>query len=88
MDPAAKDLTSYRPFEEGWIENLWRNEYAEAYPYLIQHHPDYPTPERLLEITKYGNIAFEGDVREETEGSNMLKEAILNDDERILYIQS
>ena len=87
-DPAAKDLTRYRPFEEGWIENLWRNEYAKAYPFLKEHHPDFPTPEYLLSITKYGNIAFEGDVREETEGSKMIKDAILDDDQRLLYLQS
>lgn len=87
-DPEAKNLKSYRPFEEGWIENLWRNEYAEAYPYLVMHDPDFPSPERLLSITKYGNIAFEGDVREDTEGSNLIKSAILDDDDRILYLQS
>ena len=38
-DPEAKDLMAYRPFEEGWIENLIRNEYAEAYPYLSQNCP-------------------------------------------------
>ncbi len=87
-DPEAKNLKSYRPFEEGWIESLWRNEYAKAYPNLKKHHPDFPSPERLLSITKYGNIAFEGDVREDTEGSNLIKEAILDGDERILYLQS
>jgi len=87
-DPEAKNLKSYRPFEEGWIENLWKNEYAAVYPYLIQHDPDFPTPEYLLSITKYGNIAFEGDVRFDTKGSNLIKEAILDDDERPLYLQS
>jgi len=87
-DPEARNLKSYRPFEEGWIESLWENEYAEAYPNLIKHDPDFPSPERLLSITKYGNFAFEGDVREETEGSKLIKEAILDDDDRTLYLQS
>jgi hypothetical protein len=87
-DPEAKNLKSYRPFEAGWIESLWKNEYAKAYPYLKKNHPDFPSPERLLSITKYGNIAFEGDVREETEGSNLIKDAILDDDQRILYLLS
>jgi len=87
-DPEAKNLKSYRPFEMGWIESLFENEYAEVYPNLIKHDPDYPSPERLLSITKYGNIAFEGDVREETEGSKLIKDAILDDDDRTLYLQS
>ncbi len=87
-DPEAKHLKSYRPFEAGWIESLWRNEYALAYPNLVKHNPDFPSPERLLSITKYGNIAFEGDVREDTEGSDLIKEAILDKDERILYLLS
>lgn len=87
-DPEAGRLTAYRPFEEGWIEALWKNEYAEAYPFLCQHSTDFPTPEALLQMTVYGNIAFEGDVREETEGSKLIKDAILDDDERILYLLS
>lgn len=87
-DPEAKNLKSYRPFELGWIESLWKNEYAAAYPNLIKHDPSFPSPERLLRITKYGNYQFEGDVREDTEGSNLIKEAILDDDDRILYLQS
>ncbi len=87
-DPEAGKLTSYRPFEEGWIESLWENEYASAYPNLVKHDPSFPSPERLLSITKYGNIAFEGDVREATEGSELIKDAILDEDERILYLQS
>jgi hypothetical protein len=87
-DPEAKNLKSYRPFEEGWIESLWKKEYAKVYPNLKKNHPDFPSPERLLSITKYGNIAFEGDVREDTEGSNLIKEAILDKDERILYLLS
>lgn len=87
-DPEGKNLKSYRPFEVGWIESLWKKEYALAYPNLLKNHPDFPSPERLLSITKYGNIAFEGDVREDTEGSNLIKEAILDKDERILYLLS
>lgn len=87
-DPEAKNLKSYRPFEEGWIESLWQNEYAQAYPNLVKNNPDFPSPERLLSITKYGNIAFEGDVRKETEGSHLIKEAILDNDKRLLYLLS
>lgn len=87
-DPEAKNLTHYRDIPTGWIENLWQNEYAEAYEHLIKNDPNYPDPEYLTSITKYGNIAFEGDVREDTEGSDLIRDAILDDDERKLYIFS
>ena len=87
-DPEAVSLKAYRPFEEGWIESLWQNEYAAVYHNLLKHSPDYPSPEYLLSITKTGNIAFEGDVREETEGSEFIVRTILDDDERTLYLLS
>ena len=87
-DPSAKDLKVFRPFPLGWIENLWQKEYAEAYPYLLQQDPSFPSPEYLLSITKVGNIEFEGDVRFETEGSKLIKEAILSIDDEPLYLQS
>lgn len=87
-DPAAGSLTSYRPFPEGWIERLWRNEYAEAYPYLSANAEGFPTPEELVARTHVGNVAFEGDVREDSAGSNVIKAAILDDDPRTLYLLS
>ena len=87
-DSEAKNLKSYRPFETGWIENLWNNEYRQAYPYLSSNADGYPTPDELLNKTCYGNIEFEGDVRFDTDGSNLIKNAILDDDNRTLYLQS
>lgn len=87
-DPAAKDLKEYRPFEEGWIESLFKNEYASVWPNLCRHDPDYPSPEEMLSRIYYGNIAFEGDVRNPTEGSEFIRKLMLDEDERLLYIQS
>ena len=87
-DPEAKNLKEFRPFELGWIENLWKNQYAQAYENLIKHDKSFPSPDHLLSITKYGNIEFEGDVRFDTEGSNMIKDILLNDDPDPVYIQS
>lgn len=87
-DPEARDIKSFRPFEKGWIEKLWDNEYRDAYPHLIKHDPSYPSPEHLLDITLYGNIEFEGDVRFDTEGSDFIKEELLRDKEELLYLQS
>lgn len=87
-DPDGKNLKSFRPFPVGWIEDLWKNDYSKAYPYLKDNAEGFPTPEELLSITKYGNIEFEGDVRFDTEGSNMIKKYLLDDNEEPLYIQS
>lgn len=87
-DDDAASVRVYRSFEDGWIEKLIRNEYAAVYENLNKNAPGYPTPEELLKIVKVGNVAFEGDVREETEGSRLIKDCILDEDERLLHIQS
>ena len=56
-----------------WMGTDWMNDfldaYAEVYPNLIVHDPDYPTPDELRDITKVGNIKAEADISETTEGS-------------------
>ena len=42
----------------------------------------------MIERTFVGNVAFEGDVREETEGSRVIAQAILDDDPRTLWLLS
>ena len=65
---------------------LQADDFMGPYEYLSQNAEGYPTPDYLTSITKIGNVQFEGDVREDTEGSNLIKEAILDDDERNLFI--
>lgn len=71
----------------GWLHDIIKDEYAKDYVFLSQNDPNYPTPEQLLSVTKVGNVLFEGDVRFETEGSNLIKDAILDDDPRLLHLQ-
>lgn len=92
-DPEAESLRSYRPFPEHWCENLWLNEYAAAWPQLNANaaaagEPPFPSPESLVERTLVGNVAFEGDVREETPGSQAIARAIMDDDPRTLWLLS
>ena len=92
-DPEAGALTSYRPFPDGWLERLWDGEYREAYPYLQANaeaagKPAFPSPDELIARTFVGNVAFEGDVREATPGSEAIKAAILDDDPRTLWLLS
>ena len=85
-EEGALEMTSFRPQPLDWLPNLWSNQYAEAYDYLSQNAEGYPTPERLCEITKIGNVQFEGDVREDTEGSDWIKACLLDEDDRNLFI--
>ena len=87
-DPRAKDLMMYRPFEIGWIEDLIKNEYTEAYPRLSENAEGFPTPEELLSKVYYGNYWFEGDVRYESEGSRLIERCIMDEREDVLYLQS
>ena len=80
------DLTSFRPAEPGLLQRLISTYYADDYANLALNNSDYPTPEYLLSVTKTGNTAFEGDVRFDTEGSELIKACILDDDPRQLYI--
>ena len=82
----ADKLTSFRPAEPNQIARFISTFYAEDYEYLKLNNPDYPSPEELLAVYAEGNVAFEGDVRFDTDGSNLIKAAILDDDPRPLYI--
>lgn len=65
-----------------------KNDYAQRLEFLEKNSPGYPTVEDLLKVTKYGNIAFEGDVRFEIEGSSLIEERILAQDDCPLYLLS
>ena len=73
-----------------WMGTDWMGDfldaYAEVYPNLIVHDPDYPTPDALRGITVVGNVKAEADVSESTEGSELVKARILAEDPRPLFI--
>jgi len=60
--------------------------YAKVYANLIVHDRNYPTPEYLQSKIRYGNIEFEGDFTKDTEGSELIKAAILDEVPGPLYI--
>lgn len=60
--------------------------YEKVYSNLIIHHKGYPTPAYLKSKIKYGNIEFEGDFSKNTEGSELIKDAILDTKPGPLYI--
>lgn len=61
--------------------------YAEVYDNLKVHNADYPTPDYLKSIIRFGNVEFEGDISKDTPGSDLIKECLLDDDPRPVYIQ-
>ena len=74
-----------------WMGTEWMDEFLDSYEAvyenLIVHDPEYPTPDTLRSITKTGNIIAEADTSEVTEGSELIKERILAEDERPLFIE-
>ena len=60
--------------------------YEKVYNNLIVHNKSYPTPAYLKSKIKYGNIEFEGDFSKNTEGSELIKKAILDSNPGPLYI--
>ncbi len=73
-----------------WPGTDWQNEfidaYAEIYPNLRVHDENYPTPNYLKSVVKIGNIGYTGDMDEATEGSEHIKNLILDDVPGPLYI--
>jgi hypothetical protein len=53
--------------------------YTRVYPNLRVHDPAYPAPAELKSKVKWGNIEFDGDISKETEGSNLIRDLLLDD---------
>ena len=63
--------------------------YAEVYPNLILHDPDYPSPEYLKSVTLLGNVAAEGEMDFVTPGSQHIVKILLDEsDNRPIWLQA
>jgi hypothetical protein len=62
--------------------------YAQVYPNLKVHDPDYPTPDFLRSIIREGNVEFEGDTSKDTPGSELIKQILLDDKGGPVYLQA
>lgn len=80
--------TSWRWTGTRTIEDILLKAYADIYPNLRTHDSAYPTPKDLLSKVKIGNIIFEGEMDEDTDGSNLIKSLLLDNDPRTLYLQA
>ncbi|KAK4540050.1 hypothetical protein LTR36_009866 [Oleoguttula mirabilis] len=79
--------TSWRWTGTRTIQDKVLAAYAEVYPNLI-HHASYPSPEELLALVKIGNIDFEGEFSHDTNGSNLIRSLLLDQDPRPVYLQA
>lgn len=74
-----------------WPGVSWMNPlldaYEQVYSNLSQHAAGFPTADYLRSVVRVGNIDFEGDMRADTEGSNFIKEKLLDDNLEPLYLQ-
>jgi hypothetical protein len=71
-----------------WMDDFVLNKYSQIYPNLIQQDPNYPTPADLWSKIAVGNVDFDSDFHADTPGSDLIKQAILDDDTRPLYLEA
>lgn len=79
--------TSWRWAEgERFIDDIVEA-YESVYQNLKVHNSDFPSPEELKSKIYIGNVEFEGDISYDTPGSDRIKEILLDDDPRPVFIQ-
>jgi hypothetical protein len=71
--------------DEHFIDDIV-NAYAKVYQNLKVHDPNYPSPEELKSKIKWGNVDFDGDFSEDTDGSNLIKSLLLDAEPGPLYV--
>lgn len=74
-----------------WPGVEWMNPlldaYEEVYPKLSQHAKGFPTATYLRSLVRVGNIKFEGEMEEDTPGSDFIKEKLLDENPEPIYLQ-
>lgn len=70
-----------------WIQDLLKA-YSQVHSNLILHDKSYPSPAYLRSLVKVGNIDFEGEMEQVTEGSEWIKAKLLDSDPEPIYLQA
>lgn len=85
---AGDPRVGIKPFR--WAGGAWMWEYLAAYervyPNLLVHDSSYPTPDSLRSVTCVGNVRTTGCMDEDSEGSELIRRAILRDDPRPVWL--
>jgi hypothetical protein len=71
--------------DERFIDDIV-DAYAKAYANLKAHNRNYPDPAELKAKIKWGNVDFDGDYSHDTDGSNLIKSLLLDDQPGPLYV--
>ena len=69
-----------------WMQDLIAA-YEKVYPKLSTHAAGFPTADHLRSLIKVGNIDFEGEMDKNTEGSDFIKNKLLDETTEPIYIQ-
>lgn len=73
-----------------WAGGQWMwdylDDYEKVWPNLAAQDPDFPTADALRAVTCIGNVRFEGDMEEDTDGSELIRRAIFSDDPRPIWL--
>ncbi len=83
----GEDLTDLRWPGTNWIPELL-TEYEKVHPNLLLHDSSYPLSKELLALVKVGNIDFEGEMEQRTEGSEWIAQKLLDEDPREIFLQA
>ena len=75
-----------------WCGTDWIHDYIEkyraVYPKLHANDSRYPTADKLQSLVKVGNIDFEGEMAYDTDGSNLIKEKLLDSNDAPIYLET
>ncbi|MFC4254970.1 nucleoside hydrolase-like domain-containing protein [Croceibacterium xixiisoli] len=62
--------------------------YAQAWPNLIAHDADYPSPVALKSVIRWGNVQFDGEMERDTPGSDLIRALLLDEEEAPIYLHA
>jgi len=71
--------------DEHFIDDIV-DAYAKSYASLKVHNRNYPSPAYLKSKIKWGNVEFDSDYSKDTDGSNLIKALLLDDQEGPVFV--
>jgi hypothetical protein len=79
-------LTSWRWAQDDRFIDDVVDAYAKVYANLTVHNAAYPAPAELRSAIKWGNAEFDGDYSKDTDGSNLIKALLLDNQPGPLFV--